>query len=276
MRTLIILLALACAAAIGGGAALYFGSYNVAATEEHFRATYWLLEAGMRQSIRQRAENIAVPALDEPALVQQGLHVYRTHCAQCHGAPGAAPEPFALGMMPAPANLAYTAREWPPTELYWVIRHGIRMTGMPAWEFRLTDTELWAVVAFLRKLPAVSPQEYRTLTAQLPPASAPTPAPASEMSAAPDPKRGKAAIHQYACGTCHEIPGLTAAITPVGPPLTAMAKRKYIAGVLPNTPENMIRWLRAPQKINPRTAMPDLYVTQPDARDMAAYLYTLE
>ena len=82
---------------------------------------------------------------------------------QCHGAPGIAPEPFALGMTPVPANLAYTARTWRPAELFWTIKQGIKMTGMPAWAFRMDDDEIWAIVAFLRVMPALSPEAYRRL-----------------------------------------------------------------------------------------------------------------
>ena len=275
MRTLMTLAVLALAGAIAGGIAIYLGVYNVAATEDHFRVTRLVLDAAMRQSIRSRSDDIAVPALDEPAMVERGLHIYRMHCVQCHGAPGVAPEPFALGLTPAPANLAYTAREWPPAELYWVIKHGVRMTGMPPWEFRLTDAELWAVTAFLLKLPTLSPREYQVLISQASTQSLPA-APDVMQPVAADPKRGKAAMGQYACSTCHEIPGVAGANAPVGPPLTEMASRQFIAGVLPNTPQNMIRWLRAPQKIDPLTAMPNLGVTERDARDMTAYLYTLK
>jgi cytochrome c2 len=87
--------------------------------------------------------------------------------------------------------------------------------------------------------------------------------------------RGAQAINQYACVTCHEIPGIVGANAPVGPPLAGVASRLMLGGVLPNSPENMVQWLRAPQKFAPRTAMPDLGVTERDARDIAAYLATL-
>jgi cytochrome c2 len=93
--------------------------------------------------------------------------------------------------------------------------------------------------------------------------------------AAPDAARGRKAIHQYACVTCHAIPGIVGPNAPVGPPLAAIGTRGFIAGVLPNTPQNMVRWLRHPQAVNPRSAMPDLGVTERDAHDIAAYLSTL-
>lgn len=94
-------------------------------------------------------------------------------------------------------------------------------------------------------------------------------------ASAGDAKAGERALYQYLCATCHQIPGIVGASKHVGPPLDGMAERKYIAGVLPNTEENMIRWLRNPRRIDPLSAMPDLGVTEKDARDMAAYLSTL-
>ena len=91
-----------------------------------------------------------------------------------------------------------------------------------------------------------------------------------------DVENGKLLLRQFACGSCHEIPGVAGARGKVGPPLAGVARRVYIAGVLPNTPESMAAFIRAPHKADPRSAMPDLGVTEPHARDMVAYLYTLK
>lgn len=266
------------------------GYYNVAATEQHTAPVYWLLEAGMNKSVKARAAGIVVPPLDDAATTTRGLLLYEQHCVQCHGAPGVAPAPFALGMMPVPANLALTAREWPATELYWVVRYGIKMSGMPAWEFRLADAELWAIVAFLQTLPALAPADYRAMVRD---------AGASKLTVATQPhvaghdgdnaergkhvavrgggnaKRGKTALQQYACVSCHEIPHIVGADKAVGPPLAGIASRPFIAGVVPNTRANMVRWLQSPQAIAARTAMPDLGVSTRDAHDIAAFLATL-
>lgn len=90
------------------------------------------------------------------------------------------------------------------------------------------------------------------------------------------PQRGRAAISRYGCATCHTIPGVHGADALVGPPLTQMGSRSYIAGVLPNTPDNMIRWIENPPQVDQLTAMPNLGVTDQDARDIAGYLYTLK
>ena len=89
------------------------------------------------------------------------------------------------------------------------------------------------------------------------------------------PERGKQAIEGYGCGACHVIPGVTAARGLAGPPLTNWARRGIIAGHLPNTPDNLVAWIVDPPKYSPGTAMPRLGVSEAEARDMAAYLYTL-
>lgn len=91
-----------------------------------------------------------------------------------------------------------------------------------------------------------------------------------------DPENGRLLLRQFGCGSCHEIPKVATARGKVGPPLDGIASRVYIAGVLPNTPENMAAFIRDPQKASPRTAMPNLGVTEQHARDMVAYLYTLK
>lgn len=90
-----------------------------------------------------------------------------------------------------------------------------------------------------------------------------------------NPDRGRQAIQIYGCGSCHTIPGIDQANGTVGPPLYFWARRTYIAGEVPNTPDFLIRWIQVPQAIEPGTAMPNLGVTEQHARDIAAYLYTI-
>ena len=275
MKTKLVVLAIAAVSTLG--ALFWSGVYDISATDQHLAPTYWLLDVGMRRAVILRAKRIAVPPLDNAEQIARGAAQFRQHCVQCHGAPGVAPESFALGMTPVPANLAYTARAWQPAELFWTIKQGIKMTGMPAWAFRMDDDEIWAIVAFLRVLPTLSPEAYRPLAET---AAATQRAPRDPASAGaarvPDAGRGKSAIHQYACVTCHAIPGIVGSNAPVGPPLAGIGTRALIAGVLPNTGDAMIQWLRSPQSIRPQGAMPNLGVTEQDAADMAAYLATLK
>lgn len=91
-----------------------------------------------------------------------------------------------------------------------------------------------------------------------------------------DPQSGRNKIAYYGCGSCHDIPGIQGAKGLVGPSLSRIAGRVYLGGVLPNTPENMVQWIRNPKAVDEKTAMPVLNVTEGDARDIAAHLYTLK
>lgn len=281
-------------ALFGAGLALfvYAGIYNIAATEQHTGPMYRLLDYAMRRSVAARATAIEVPNLKDDRRIRSGARHYRAQCQQCHGAPGVAPDAAAFGLTPAPANLVSAGREWNAADIFWVIKHGIKMSGMPAWEYRMRDEEIWDVVAFIGRMPALSPVEYaaleRDLAGQVPGTAttsgdlvrgtelaAPKKGPAAE-SVLGNAEAGRRAAGQYLCATCHQIPGMPAAHRQVGPPLNGIAHRRYLGGVLINTPENMVRWLQNPQQIDPLSAMPDLRVTEKDARDIAAFLYTLE
>lgn len=87
--------------------------------------------------------------------------------------------------------------------------------------------------------------------------------------------RGRATIVAYRCGECHAIPGVPDAKGVFGPPLMSLARRTYIGGNFPNTPENLVRWVMSPKSMKPRTAMPELGLSEPQAQEVAAYLYTL-
>jgi mono/diheme cytochrome c family protein len=258
------------AAVAAGVLFVYAGWYDISATDQHLAPTYRLLDYAMRRSVKFRAHSIDVPDLADPARIRDGAFLYRQHCLQCHGAPGVAPAPFALGMTPVPVPLVHTARSWTAAEMFWVIKEGIKMTGMPAWKYRMSDADIWSVVAFLPALARLSTEEYARLQTVAPPRRV------EAYEGAASAKRGEQAISQYACVTCHEIPGIVGANAPVGPPLAGIASRLMLGGVLPNSPENMVRWLRAPQQFAPLSAMPDLGVTERDARDIAAYLETLK
>jgi cytochrome c2 len=99
-------------------------------------------------------------------------------------------------------------------------------------------------------------------------------APAVVVVAGGDPQRGAAAISRYGCGSCHTVAGINSAHGLVGPPLTGVRDRMYIAGMLPNGPDNLIHWIRDPKAVNPKTAMPALGLSERDAADIAAYLYS--
>lgn len=259
---------LAALGATGGALVLYGGFYNVASTRPHFQWVHSLLEIGMQQSVRRHARDIMPPASASPATIARGAGLYRDNCVVCHGAPGVAQGDIGQSMQPVPGPLADAARRWRPNELYWITRHGIKMSGMPAWEYHLSDQDIWTVVGFLVALPALSPGAYAALIEQ----AGPTQRAARPEHATADAERGRLALTQYACNACHVIPGVTGPDTMVGPPLRDLHARQYIAGGLPNSAASLAQWIREPQRIRPHSAMPAMGVTESDARDIAAYL----
>ena len=164
MRTVIASLIIAAVIfVLGAGAVIYAGLYDVAATAPHWPATAWLLETVRIRSIKAQAAGITVPpGLEEPAKLVIGVEHYAAHCAVCHGAPGVPKGDIGRGLYPPPPDLAKTAPLYNPGELFWIAKHGIKMSGMPAWADH-SDEELWATVAFLEKLPGMSEQDYARL-----------------------------------------------------------------------------------------------------------------
>lgn len=263
---------------------VYLGIYNVAATRQHIPIVYQLLDYAMFRSVAAEAKDLTAPKdLHEPRRIRAGVATYREQCLQCHGAPAVSPGALAFGMTPAPVNLLSAAREWESKHIFWVVKHGAKMTGMPAWEYRLTDEQIWDVVAFVKAMAAMSPGEYASLAGGRPPPPRPplpearVQASTSASTSAPqgDVELGRHKTAAFLCHTCHVIPGIVGAGRHVGPPLTGIGTRSFIAGVAPNSPENMVRFLLDPQAIDPQSAMPALGLNEEDARDIAAFLYTL-
>jgi cytochrome c len=99
---------------------------------------------------------------------------------------------------------------------------------------------------------------------------------AATLTAGGDPRAGRIEIRKYGCNACHTISGVPGARGLIGPPLDGIAKRYYLAGEIPNTPNNLMRWIQHPREVESHTAMPEMGVTEQDSRDIAAYLYTLK
>ena len=149
----------------GGLAYIFSGVYYIGADRPHWAVTAWLLDQARDRSIDEHAEGIAVPAgLDNPAKIAEGAGHFARHCVACHGAPGVRPAELANGLYPRPPNLKAVAASESPAELFWVIKHGIKMSGMPAWSEQ-SDDALWAMVGFIQKLPKMSAQDYQGLLA---------------------------------------------------------------------------------------------------------------
>jgi cytochrome c553 len=151
----------------GVGVALFLfawsGIYNVAASTGHWAVIDWFLAFGMRNSVALRANALTAPSLDQDDLVSLGAAHFHAGCAFCHGAPGIAVSPIARQMLPSPPHLATSMRPWSDEELFWIVQHGIKYTGMPGWAALERADEIWAVVAFLKRMPQLHAESYRSL-----------------------------------------------------------------------------------------------------------------
>jgi mono/diheme cytochrome c family protein len=164
MRIVILtLLSVLVLAIVGAFTFIYAGVYDVSATRPHWPVMYWAMETVRVQSVKARATGITPPpGLTDDAKVVDGTEHYAAHCASCHGAPGVPRGDIANGLYPKPADLTNVAQRYTPGELFWILRNGIKMSGMPAWNDH-SDDELWGTVAFLEKLPAMSEADYGKL-----------------------------------------------------------------------------------------------------------------
>lgn len=163
---------IAAVAVVGTAAvALYAGAYDVAADTPHWSFTSAVLEFVRERSIRARTADIVVPNLADAALISEGAEHYRAMCEGCHLAPGRADSELRLGLYPQPPNLAaadhgsehaHPAR--PPAQQFWIIKHGLKMTAMPAWGRSHDDAAIWGLVALVRQLPGMTPAQYAELT----------------------------------------------------------------------------------------------------------------
>lgn len=142
---------------------IYMGRYNVAATEPHTKVTEFILHIATERSIKYHATGITAPRLDDESMVKTGFHHYHEMCVGCHGAPGVKPYEAAEGLYPEPPELEDEIDEMTSEELYWITKNGIKMTGMPAFGPTHGEEELWSIVAFLRQLPDLTPEEYKAM-----------------------------------------------------------------------------------------------------------------
>lgn len=161
IRSLIFLMVLAL---IGIATYIYLGVYDVAADAPHSAFVYNVLELTRQRSIAARAAEIKVPSLEDSALINAGAEHYREMCSGCHLAPGAADSELRSGLYPKPPNLTQPLNVT-PAELFWAIKHGIKMSAMPAWGVSHDDQAIWSIVAFVRKLPGMTAAQYEDLTA---------------------------------------------------------------------------------------------------------------
>lgn len=151
---------------VAGAAFVRFGVFDPAADEPHWGITYELLEAIRERGIATRTAEVTVrDGLDDPALVRAGAGNYEAMCATCHLAPGMSDGELQRGMYPSPPNLT-KAEGLEAAETFWVIKHGIKMSGMPAWGLSMEDEPIWGMTAFVLQLRGMTPEQYETMVAE--------------------------------------------------------------------------------------------------------------
>ena len=162
MKQIIWLAGLLALAAVGTGAFIWSGAYNIAADDPHWPLTESVIGTVRDSSIEARLSGIAAPNLDDEALIRAGAGNYDAMCAGCHLEPGEDHSELSTGLYPSPPNLVRDGID-DPAEAFWIIRHGIKMTGMPAWGKSMDDGSIWGMVAFLQQLPEMSVDQYHEL-----------------------------------------------------------------------------------------------------------------
>jgi mono/diheme cytochrome c family protein len=163
---------LAILAGIGTAVFFFGGYYSVATTAQEPQIVQWALVAVRTASISRHATDAPPAALDNPSMLRAGARAFSEHgCTSCHGGPGVEWAKFSEGLRPDPPDLKEVVDERRPAELFWVIKNGINMTGMPGFG-ELPEVDIWSIVAFLKKLPTVSDEDFKTWSA--PPSGAPS------------------------------------------------------------------------------------------------------
>ncbi len=153
--------------AIGAGLFVWSGRYNIGADDPHWAITHQLINNLRDHSTKAYSRGIKVPNLDNPAMIAEGAEHYSSMCTGCHLAPGMAETEIRAGLYPLPPDLSKDGID-DPAEAFWIIKHGVKMTGMAAWGKTHTDEQIWNMVAFIRKLPTMTPDQYLKLGGKLP------------------------------------------------------------------------------------------------------------
>lgn len=162
------MLVLLAVAAGFAGAFIYTGLYNIGADAPHSRAVYSLLQMFREKAIAHHSADIAVPKdLYTPKRIEAGAGLYQDMCTGCHLAPGVEPSELSQGLYPPAPELAKRSGR-SPAQQFWIIKHGVKLSAMPAWGRTHSDELIWDMVAFLRQLPKMTPEQYKAAIANAP------------------------------------------------------------------------------------------------------------
>lgn len=187
-----VLLIAAVVAGFIGVVVLISGVMPIKASSGHWRVTRWFLDFAMQRSVATHSVTIEAPLLSDPMLVQKGAGAYENNCRVCHGSPKLPHPPIAQHMLPRPPYLPSVVSHWESEELFHIVKHGLKFTGMPAWPSQQRDDEVWAVVAFLEAFPGLDQTGYRDLVG---------------TDASPDPGGEFDEVLRH-CESCHGPQGL--------------------------------------------------------------------
>jgi mono/diheme cytochrome c family protein len=163
MKMLVTIVATLLAVVVAALGYVYSGAFDVAADRPHGAIAGWLMQATRDRSIAARSKDVNVPNLDAPESIAEGADEYAEMCAGCHLGPGVADNEFRKGLNPAAPELA-KSEGGSPARQFWIVKHGIKMTAMPAWGLTHDDSTIWSIVAFLQKLPTLTPEQYAQMT----------------------------------------------------------------------------------------------------------------
>jgi mono/diheme cytochrome c family protein len=158
---LVTVVVLGCLAAASGLAILYSGAISVAVITPDWPIVTRVLDTAKNRSVKAHARDVIVPADYKNIDIHAGHRRYNDMCVSCHGAPGVERSWVGEGLNPYPPSLEVTANHWTAAETYWIVDHGIKMTGMPAMGPSHAEAEVWTVAAFVRSLPGLTPEQYK-------------------------------------------------------------------------------------------------------------------
>ena len=164
MKVLIIILIIIGIIIAAAAICIYSGYYNVAATKPHTKLTLWLINEMREASIEHYSKGIKAPPSISPDMIREGVEHFHEMCRLCHGAPGYPKEEFGEGLYPKPPDLGIRdIQQADDVEIFWVIKNGIKMTGMPAFGPTHDDNEMWGMVRVVRRLPGLKPEQYKEM-----------------------------------------------------------------------------------------------------------------
>lgn len=218
-KTLLTLGVLSGVAVLATAGFVWSGVYNIGADDQHTRPVYALMQAVRERSIQARAKTLQIPDLKDPARIRQGAGNYAAMCMGCHLAPGMPSTELSRGLYPAPPDLTRTAVD--AGKAFWVIKHGIKASGMPAWGKSMQDQYIWNMTAFLQQLPRLDAAQYQRLV---------------ESSGGHDHGGGETKAHGHADGMAadHHAPTVATGSSAAAPP--EMVEHRHADGTVESHP----------------------------------------